>query len=103
VTGKYRQQPRATKPRDERTKFDKWLEECIAEGQAVSFIMYDDDEIVCLPVTTDRYMVQVKLIVEGDEDEKLVWVNKGAILLAAPDDGNKRERESIDFTEGMER
>jgi hypothetical protein len=68
-------------PKDERTKFDKWFDRAIEAKQRLWFLMFDGDEILCLPVLVDRYMLQVNIDPGGDPD--LVWLNKGAILKAS--------------------
>jgi len=83
LSNHYRNKYRAKAPKDERTKFDKWLDECIAEKRSVLLVMYDDEEIICTPIQTDRYMILVNISDEDDEDQALIWVNKGAILKAS--------------------
>jgi hypothetical protein len=73
----------AKAPKDERTKFDKWLDQCITEKKTVWFLMYDQEEVTCFPVQTDRYMLQVNVGYEEGDDVELIWLNKGAILKAA--------------------
>lgn len=95
MANSHRSRYTAKQPKDERTKFDKWLDECATAKRPVFFVMYDDEQITCVPVVIDRYMIQVDL--SEDEEPDLVWLNKGAMVKAgnelATDDDLDTEEE----------
>lgn len=78
-------------PKDDRTKFDKWLERCREDRTPVGFHFAippraDKPEIssVCHIIDVDRYMLLVEF-----QDMEAWWVSKSIITSAATAEDNE--------------
>ena len=74
-----------TKPADDKTKFDKWLEACILSETTLEFQMKGrtkpNETIIARVLEVDRYMLRVRLVEELEQVLTIeAWINKGEIV-----------------------